>query len=209
LHLAKIPSDLIEEKIKVKARHRAKKWQRWFGLWKRVGRTTLAGIEHYNPRMSFLRFLMLLALVVWIGGLIFFAFVVAPTAFSGILPTRHMAGTFVGRSLDALHWMGIVSAVVFLASSMLYSRMTVGSARPMAARHLLIVLMLVLTVISQFAISPRMQTLRAEAGTIDNFPLDSPLRVEFNRLHVWSEKFEEAVFLLGLGALFSTARALK
>jgi uncharacterized membrane protein len=152
---------------------------------------------------------MLLALVVWMGGLIFFAFVVAPTVFSGILPTRHMAGTIVGLSLDALHWMGIVSAVVFLLASMLYSRMTVGNAHPMATRHVLIVLMLVLTVISQFAISPKMQVLRSQAGTIDDLALDSPLRVEFNRLHVWSEKFEEGVFLLGLGALFFTARALK
>src|SRR6266704_2118141 len=64
--------------------------------------------------MAFLRFLMLLALVVWLGGLIFFAFVVAPTVFSpGLLPTRHLAGEIVGRSLGALHWMGIVSGIVF------------------------------------------------------------------------------------------------
>jgi uncharacterized membrane protein len=41
--------------------------------------------------MSFLRFLMLLSLVAWIGGLIFFAFVLAPTAFT-VLPStlRHV-----------------------------------------------------------------------------------------------------------------------
>src|SRR5882672_894191 len=159
--------------------------------------------------MAFLRFLMLLALVVWLGGLIFFAFVVAPTVFSpGLLPTRHLAGEIVGRSLGTLHWMGIVSGIVFLISSAIYYRMTVGSARPLAGRHLLIALMLLLTVISQFAISPKMHEMRAEAGVIDNIPLESPLRMEFDRLHVWSEKFEEAVFLLGLAALFLTARAL-
>jgi len=152
---------------------------------------------------------MLLAMVVWLGGLILFAFVVAPTVFSpGLLPTRHLAGEIVGRSLGALHWMGIVSGVIFLISSAIYSRRTVGSARPLAGRHLLIALMLLLTLISQFAISPKMHALRAEAGVIDNIPLDSPLRMEFDRLHVWSEEFEEAVLLLGLGALFLTARAL-
>ena len=159
--------------------------------------------------MVFLRFLMLLALVVWLGGLIFFAFVVAPTVFSpGLLPTRHLAGEIVGRSLGALHWMGIVSGIVFLLSSAIYNRMTMGSARPLAGRHLLIALMLLLTVISQFAISPKMHAIRAEAGVIDNMSLDSPPRREFDRLHVWSEKFEEGVFLLGLAALFLTARAL-
>src|SRR6266853_6567499 len=129
--------------------------------------------------MVFLRFLMLLALVIWLGGLIFFAFVVAPAAFSpGLLPTRHLAGEIVGRSLSVLHWMGIVSGIVFLITSAIYNRVTVGSARPLATRHLLIALMLLLTVISQFAISPKMHALRAEAGIIDNIAPDSSLRME-------------------------------
>jgi len=160
--------------------------------------------------MSFLRFLMLLSLVVWLGGLIFLAFVEAPTAFTpGLLPTRHMAGSIVGHSLDLLHYMAIASGIVFLIASMLLSRLSTGDARPLAARHLLIVLMLMLTVISQFAISPKMHALRAEVGVIDNVPLDNPLRHEFDRLHVWSEKFEEAILLLGLVAIYTTAQALK
>jgi hypothetical protein len=105
--------------------------------------------------------------------------------------------------------MGIVSGIVFLITSMIYSRMTAGNARPLAPRHVLIVVMLLLTVISQFAISPKMHAIRAEVGVIDNAPPDSPLRVEFNRLHVWSENFEKGVFVLGLAALYCTARVLK
>jgi hypothetical protein len=101
--------------------------------------------------------------------------------------------------------MGIVSGIVFLIASMLHSRLATGNARPLAGRHLLIVLMLLLTVISEFAISPKMHTLRAEAGIIDSVPLDNPLRREFDRLHMWSEKFEEAVLLLGLVAVYATA----
>jgi uncharacterized membrane protein len=160
--------------------------------------------------MPFLRFLMALSLVVWLGGLIFFAFVLAPTVFSpGLLPTRQLAGSIVGRSLDLLHYMAIVSGIVFLGASMLYSRMTAGNARPLAARHQLIVLMLLLTLISQFAITPKMHALRANAGVIDNLSLDDPQRKEFDRLHGWSEKFEEAVLLLGMVALYTTARAFR
>jgi uncharacterized membrane protein len=119
----------------------------------------------YNSPMSFLRFLMLLSLVVWLGGLIFFAFVLAPTVFTpGLLPTRHLAGFIVSRSLDLLHYMAIASGIVFLITSMLYNRMSAGNARPQAVRHILIMLMLVLTVISQFAISPRMHAVRNEVG---------------------------------------------
>jgi uncharacterized membrane protein len=160
--------------------------------------------------MSFLRFLMLLALIVWIGGVIFLAFVEAPTAFTpGLLPTRHMAGSIVGRSLDLLHAMAIVSGFVFLIASGVYYRMTVGNAHPLAIRHLLIVLMLAITMISQFAVSPKMHALRAQEGVIDDLPMDSPVRTEFNRLHIWSENMEGAVLLLGLLAVFRIAQELQ
>jgi hypothetical protein len=148
--------------------------------------------------------------VVWLRGLIFFAFVLAPTVFSpGLLPTRDLAGSIVGRSLDRLHYMAIASGIVFLAASMLYNRMTMGNALPLAGRHLLIVLMLSLTVISQFAITPKLHTLRAEAGVVDNLSLDNPVRAEFDRLHMWSERLEGAILLLGLVTLYITAQPFR
>src|SRR5271155_4473659 len=144
--------------------------------------------------MSFLRFLMLLSLVVWIGGLIFFAFVLAPTAFS-VLPTSHLAGNVVGRSLGKLHWIGFISGIVFLMSSLLHSRFTDGTAHVFAARHVLLCLMLALTLISQFGIIPRMDALRASLGEVRSVPLDSPDRIQFDALHVWSTRVEGAVLL--------------
>src|SRR5258708_27522919 len=146
--------------------------------------------------MSFLRFLMLLSLIVWLGGLIFFP-VVAQTAFS-VLPTRHLAGLVVGRSLGILHWMGMISGVVFLASSLLYSRLSGGTARGFAARNFLVCLMLAFTLISQFGIIPRMDTLRASIGEIDSAPADTPARQQFDALHHWSTRVESGVLLLGL-----------
>jgi hypothetical protein len=157
--------------------------------------------------MSFLRYLMLLSLVVWLGGLIFFAFVMAPTAFS-VLPSRHLAGTLVGRSLGTLHWMGIISGIIFLGSSILYSRLSKGTPHVFAARHVLICLMLGLTLISQFSIIPRMDKLRASIGEIDSVPPDNPARMRFDTLHVWSTRVESGVFLLGLVVLYLTTSAL-
>jgi uncharacterized membrane protein len=154
--------------------------------------------------MSILRYLMLLSLIVWLGGLIFFAFVLAPTAFAA-LPSRHLAGSVVGRSLGTLHWMGIVSGIIFLASSILYSRLTKGAAHLFAARHVLICLMLGLTLISQFGIMPRMDVLRASIGEIDSVPPDNPARMQFDGLHVWSTRVESGVFLLGLVVVYLTA----
>ncbi len=157
--------------------------------------------------MSLLRFFMLLSLVVWLGGLIFFAFVVAPAVFS-VLPTRHLAGSVVTRTLGTLHWMGIISGIVFAATSMAYSYLAHGAAQPWAPRHLLIYFMIALTLISQFAIGARMQVLRAQMGEIDLVPVADARRVQFNRLHHWSTRVETVVFLLGLAVLYLTARRL-
>jgi uncharacterized membrane protein len=157
--------------------------------------------------MSFLRFLMLISLVVWIGGLIFFAFVLAPTAFSipAVLPNTHLAGNVVGRALGKLHWIAIASGIVYLAASLLYSRLTDGTAHIFAARHVLICLMLALTLVSQFGIMPRMDVLRASLGDVAAVPVENPLRAEFDSLHAWSTRVEGAVLLLGLVVVYLTA----
>lgn len=154
--------------------------------------------------MSFLRYLILLSLIVWLGGLIFFAFVLAPTVFS-VLPSRHLAGTVVGRSLGALHWMGMAAGIIFLASSILYNRLCKGVPHVFNGRHVLICLMLVLTLVSQFGIIPRMDALRASIGEIDSVPANDPARMQFDALHVWSTRVEGGVFLLGLVVVYLTA----
>lgn len=157
--------------------------------------------------MSFLRFLMLLSLVVWVGGIIFLSFVEAPSAFS-IAPSRHVAGTLVGHTLSILHWMGLFSGVVFLGCSMLLNSLVTGSAQPLATRHILLCGMLLLTVISQFAISPKMATLRTQFGDIDTVPANDPGRVQFESLHQWSVRLEVVVLVLGLIAIYFTARSI-
>ena len=151
---------------------------------------------------------MLLSLVCWIGGLIFFAFVLAPTAFSipAVLPNTHLAGNVVGKALGKLHWIAIFSGIVYLASSLIYSRMTDGTVHVFAMRHVLLCLMLALTLISQFGIIPRMDVLRASLGEVSAAPIDSPARVQFDALHVWSTRVEGAVLLLGLVVVYLTAR---
>jgi uncharacterized membrane protein len=157
--------------------------------------------------MSFLRYLMLLSLAVWIGGLIFFAFVLAPTAFNipEVLPNTHLAGNVVGRALGKLHWIAIFSGIVFLASSLIYSRLIEGTPQVFAVRHLLIGLMLALTLFSQFWIIPRMDSLRAQVSDMASVAIDNPIRMQFDALHIWSTRFECAVLLLGLIEIYLVA----
>lgn len=154
--------------------------------------------------MSILRFVMILSLVVWIGGLIFFA-VTAQTAFS-VLPSRHLAGSVVGAALGKLHWMAVISGIVYLVSSSIYARLSTGAVQLFTGRHILVLLMLALSIFSQSGITPRMHALRTSLGEIDNVPPSDPARVQFNRLHVWSEQIEKGVLVLGIIVIYLTAR---
>ena len=159
--------------------------------------------------MSFVRFVMLLSLVIWIGGLIFFAFVMAPALFNpAILPTRQLAGNVVSRTLGVLHWMGICCGAAFAITSMIDSRAVNGVAEPFAIRNLLVYLMIVLTLVSVFGVAARMDDLKRQMVVIDNVPHDDSRRVEFNRLHLWSTRIEGSVLLLGLAVLYLTTRRM-
>jgi hypothetical protein len=135
---------------------------------------------------------MLLALVVWVGGIIFFALVLAPTLFT-VLPVQ-LAGNVVSPSLTKLHWIGLVAGTVFLLCSLACNRVRHGQLRLFGASHILIVVMLVLTAISQFAITPRMRELRAGQSSMNTMST----RAEFARLHDWSTRLEGGVLILGL-----------
>ena len=155
--------------------------------------------------MTVLRFFMLLSLVVWIGGIVFFAFVVAPALFS-LLPNTHLAGLVVTRSLKTLHWIGLVAGLVYVLTSFAYARVTTASVQPLAARNVLMYIMLALTAVLQFSIIPRMDALGLSVGQIDAVASDNPVRVQFDALHVWSTRLEGAVLLLGLALIYLTAR---
>jgi hypothetical protein len=154
--------------------------------------------------MTILRFLILLSLAIWLGALIFFPFV-AQTSFT-VLPSPHLAGRVVRKSLIELHWMGIFAGIIFLASSMIDNRLTIGRTRVFALSHIFIVLMLALTAISQFWIIPRMDVLRITVGEISALPASNPIRAQFDSLHAWSTRIEMTVLLLGVIVLYSVAR---
>jgi uncharacterized membrane protein YhhN len=103
--------------------------------------------------------------------------------------------------------MGLVAGVVYLLASLAYARLISASAQPLAARNVLVYLMLALTAVLQFSIIPRMDALRLSVGQIDAVAPDNPVRVQFNSLHVWSTRLEGAVLLLGLALIYLTARA--
>jgi hypothetical protein len=142
------------------------------------------------------RTLILFALVLWIGGVLFFPVVVSEVLRSGASP--HITGTIIGRSLHDLHYEGIWTGIAFLV--LLYAAYKFR-ALPRSVLPLTVVAigLLGLTVFSQFWIVPRMEHSRmAAAGAISNVAPSDPNQVSFHKLHYASEVVEVALAVGGI-----------
>ena len=115
---------------------------------------------------TLLRAVRLFAMVAWVGGLGFFAFVVAPVAFHS-LSSAHEAGVVVGGTLRVLHWIGLVGGAVFyVATGLLWLRAGVSARMEFAIEMVFAGLMMAATYYSQFRILPAMEVDRALAGGV-------------------------------------------
>lgn len=147
-----------------------------------------------------MRAVRLMTMIVWVGGLIFFAFVMAPTAFHVMGTTRQFA-LLIGASLQELNEAGHLCGFLFLITTIgLWFRSEPRGRRLMPYEVLLVVLMIGATMYVQRSILPAMERDRAAVGgDIDAAPPANPARIDFERLHPLSEKVEGAALLLGLG----------
>jgi len=153
---------------------------------------------------TLLRTIEFLGLSLWLGSDVFLSFVVAPGAFS-VLASRDQAGTIVGFALWRMHFIGVVCGIVILVARLLRTKSISSLAAPAA---LCVVLMILLTVVSQHAVSPKMAVLRTQMGSIQATAADNPLLAEFSRLHRISVVLESGVLLAGLAAMYLMAREL-
>lgn len=141
------------------------------------------------------RILRLLAFAVWMGGLVFFGAVVAPTAFRTFGATQQFA-EFIARSLLMLHSIGLWCGVaIFVALRLLGAR-----AYRLPAQAALVLLMIVLTFLSnRLIILPMEHDRQAAGGDVSILLKGSPLREDFEARHAWSTRVEGVVMLAGLG----------
>src|SRR5215469_1870031 len=153
---------------------------------------------------TLLRAIEFLGLSLWLGSDVFLSFVVAPGAFR-ILGSRDQAGAMVGYSLSVMHIGGIVCGMILLFARLVRTKTFASFVTPAA---LCVVLMIALTVISQFTVSSKMAALRIEMGSIQATSADSPLLAEFSRLHGISVSLESGVLLAGFAAIYLMVREL-
>jgi len=150
---------------------------------------------------TLVRFLQFFSLGFWIGSILYFGAIVAPSAFT--LLTADQAGGLVGVTLGRLHLAGILAGAIYLVATAAGERSPAALVRP---APLLVVAMIALTFVSQFWVTGTMEGLRAQMGSVSATPATSALRVSFDRLHVLSVRLEGIVLLCGLAVMALTSR---
>ena len=154
---------------------------------------------------TLLRALRLLSIVIWVGGLIFFAFVEAPTAFD-VMGTNRQFALLIEVSITALNRLGYLCGFVFFLATVATRYRQGCRSRLLTAQMLLVLLMMAATDYVQASIIPAMERDRAAVGgDITAVPAGNPSRIDFDRLHALSEKVEGSALFLGLGVVLLMA----
>jgi hypothetical protein len=147
----------------------------------------------------------LLLVALWLGGAVFFSFVVAPSAFA-VLPTHELAGALVTRTIAFVNVGGFFISLLLLATAFV-GRVGVARRRARLVEIASLAVVAIACGVGQWIVSARMVALRAAMGqTIDRVALDDPARIAFNDLHGYSVALMCAGVIAGVIALLAIAR---
>lgn len=157
--------------------------------------------------MLVLRYAALLALVVWVGGLLALGGIAAPSIFDVVaekqLPNgRLLSGALFGEILRRFTVVSYAAGALLLLT--LLARRILGP-RPhrFAWRAGIVVVMLAATAYASLAVGSRVAQLQREIGVApSSLPEGDPRRVEFGRLHGISTALQLIPLLGGLALIF-------
>lgn len=142
-------------------------------------------------------FIHLLALVCWIGSIVFFSFFAAPSIFKTL--DKKQAGELVGVIFPKYYGIGYVCGFLVLVTLFL---------SPKPDRDYKLICLLVMMV-CQFAaglgVNPKAKNLKSKIKSATMAEEKEQLEKQFKKLHSLSVKLNAAVLFAGLGFLWLTA----
>jgi len=154
-----------------------------------------------------LRFVYVLALAVWLGGMAILGAVVAPTIFQTMQAAdpqsgRALAGLAFGEMLARFHYVaygcGALLLVMLIVIAVLGPR-----PKAFAVRCALITAMLLVAAYSGVAVLGEIDAIQKEVGTLPSrLPAADPRRIRFDELHQLSTRLMMVNLLGGLALLY-------
>jgi len=159
--------------------------------------------------MSLLRFAALVALAIWVGGLVTLGGVGAPAIFDLLGsrdPPDDLPALVFGAIFVRVQYLAWLLGLVILGS--LGARAAIGPRpRRFGLRMWTVAGMLAASLVTVFVIAPRIDALRAGVATpMSLLTIDDPRRISFGRLHAASTMLMVATILAGLGLIWTEMR---
>jgi Ca2+/Na+ antiporter len=161
--------------------------------------------------MILLRYLYVVALVLWVGGLVAAGALVAPSVFTVLqawneTQGRVLAGQVFGDVLIRVTWLSYVMAAVMFVTLTLHRLL---GARPVkyGVRVGIMAVMLLMMLATGFWLIPEVNAIQAQvSGPVSALADTDPRRVEFNRLHGLSNILYSITAIGGLALCWWEAR---
>jgi uncharacterized membrane protein len=152
--------------------------------------------------MAVAKVLFWLALIVWLGAVVFFSFVVAPAVFRAL--SRESAGLVVGALFPRYYTLGELAGAIGLGAAVILWRAAASPA--WAVVSCMLVLMLGATLYAGCVVEPRARVLRP---TLYQAGAEPGAREEFERLHRLAVRLNAAVLVLGVASVCVAAGSLE
>ena len=161
--------------------------------------------------MLALRYVYVLALVVWLGGMVVLGAVVAPTTFQVLQASvpatgRELAGNLFGATLARFHYIAYIAGGLLLVT---LTAMRVLGPRPahVGVRAIIAAVMLAVALYSGMVVLRQIDAVQAEAGGLPSrLPAGDQRRARFDALHVLSTRLMMFNIAAALVLLYWEAR---
>jgi uncharacterized membrane protein len=162
-------------------------------------------------KMVALRYAYVLALVIWLGGMVILGAIVAPTTFdvlqaSAPVNGRELAGLVFGTALARFHYVAYGAGVVLLVT---LGAMRVLGPRPVhvGVRAVIAAVMLGVALYSGMVVLRRIDAVQIEAGGLPSrLPDGDDRRVRFDALHLLSTRLMFFNMAAAMALLYWEAR---
>lgn len=161
--------------------------------------------------MRAVRYVYILALVVWLGGMVVLGAIVAPAVFQTLQASepatgRELGGAVFTSILERFHYVAYVSGGLLLLT---LAAMAVLGPRPrgLARRVGLVSAMLAVALYSGVVVLKNADTIRHEVGGLPSrLPASDARRIRFDELHALSTRLMMVNIVGALALLFWEAR---
>lgn len=143
--------------------------------------------------MFVLKYIHLLSIVIWLGGMVFFSYVAAPAAFKVL--ERQTAGDFVGVVFPKYFFMGYVASLILLITLYFIARNNLAAVR---APLIIMAVLVGLSFVHGMVIGPKARSIKAEYRNLPDGPEKTALKKSFGKIHGVSAVLNLVVVLLCL-----------